>query len=703
MFQLAVYGKGGIGKSTMSANISLMLAQRGHRVMQIGCDPKHDSTRLLLGGGSQRTVLDYVRDVPECDRRLEDVMVEGSEGVFCIESGGPEPGIGCAGRGILTAFETIGRLGADRTGADVRLYDVLGDVVCGGFAVPLREENADGVIIVTSGEFMALYAANNIMKGIRRFTPERPRLIGIVLNSRGVEGEKETVARFAAATGTRVIATVPRDRLFASAEAAGHTVCELFPDSPSADAIRRIVDRVEAVMAGDVMDIPHPLDDDQLSDLAAGREIRPSARIPTDVPVCSGCGHYPSSRQKYSCASCGAVMALARLRDTAVVIHGPRSCAYLMDSAYLSTVADLYTGGVYDDSMPDNLYSTCMDDNSAIFGGAERLRDILDRAGSDGFREMAVVTTCVSGMIGDDCDAVARDYEAAHPDTRVTVIHTDGVIGGDYTDGMESVVSELIDSMDPDTVPVPGTVNLVGASFFDLQSPEAAGELSRMLSVFGLRVNCRFLDDTAMGSVRGFGTGSMDIILNELRAEDYEDAICARFGTVRPVVRLPTGLDEYIGWLRRMSDAAHIPCDEEERSARKAHEDFVRSHRSVFEGKRVILSTTISRRMDWLVDILIEMGAEVVRFGFTKGADERCGVTALHKDMLTYDYGKREMSRDWDELHPDLLMYDVDIPDGYPGRSIRIARIGPGVMLPLRFMESVSEALSTETGRGCGQ
>ena len=105
------------------------------------------------------------------------------------------------------------------------------------------------------------------------------------------------------------------------------------------------MDRVEAVMAGDVMDIPHPLDDDQLSDLAAGREIRPSARIPTDVPVCSGCGHYPSSRQKYSCASCGAVMALDRLRDTAVVIHGPRSCAYLMDSAYLSTVADLYTGG----------------------------------------------------------------------------------------------------------------------------------------------------------------------------------------------------------------------------------------------------------------------------------------------------------------------------------------------------------------------
>ena len=435
MFQLAVYGKGGIGKSTMSANISLMLAQRGHTVMQIGCDPKHDSTRLLLGGGSQRTVLDYVREVPEGDRRLEDVMVEGSGGVLCIESGGPEPGIGCAGRGILTAFETIGRLGADRAGADVRLYDVLGDVVCGGFAVPLRDENADGVIIVTSGEFMALYAANNIMKGIRRFTPERPRLIGIVLNSRGVEGEEETVGRFAAATGTRVIATVPRDRLFASAEAAGRTVCELFPGSDAAKAVGAIVDRIEDVISGAGMDIPSPLDDDQLSDLAAGREIRPGRRNIVDLPTCPGCARSTSRRQKYSCASCGAVMALARLRDSAVIIHGPRSCAYLMDSAYLSTVADLYTGGVYDDPMPDNIYCTCMDDSAAIFGGADSLRGTMESAYADGFREVAVVTTCVSGMIGDDCDAVARGFRSSHPDVGTTVLSTDGVINGDYLDG----------------------------------------------------------------------------------------------------------------------------------------------------------------------------------------------------------------------------------------------------------------------------
>ncbi len=700
MFQLAVYGKGGIGKSTMSANISLMLAQRGHRVMQIGCDPKHDSTRLLLGGGSQRTVLDYVREVPEGDRRLEDVMVEGSGGVLCIESGGPEPGIGCAGRGILTAFETIGRLGADRAGADVRLYDVLGDVLCGGFAVPLREENSDGVIIVTSGEFMALYAANNIMKGIRRFTPERPRLIGIVLNSRGVEGEEETVCRFAAATGTRVIATVPRDRLFASAEAAGRTVCELFPGSDAAKAVGAVVDRIEDVISGAGMDIPSPLDDDQLSDLAAGREIRPGRRNAVDLPACPGCARSTSRRQKYSCASCGAVMALARLRDSAVIIHGPRSCAYLMDSAYLSTVADLYTGGVYDDPMPDNIYCTCMDDSAAIFGGADSLRGTMESAYADGFREVAVVTTCVSGMIGDDCDAVARGFRSSHPDVGTTVLSTDGVINGDYLEGTDAAVSELIRSIDPSVGPVPGEVNLIGASFFDLQCPDAAAELRRMLGVFGLRVNCRLLDDTTMGSVRGFCRGTVDILLNEDRASDFEDRVAARLGRSRERVRLPTGPYEYAGWLCRMSEVTGIPCEAEEDWARSMTSRFMEDHRDVFEGRRIVLSTVIPRNMDWLVDALTDMGAVIVRFGYAKGPDERCGVTARYRDMLTFDYGKKGMSEDWDALHPDLLLYDLDIPDGYPGRSMRLSRIGPGIVPPLRLLGSISDVLSTGS-RGC--
>lgn len=275
MYQLAFYGKGGIGKSTIAANTSVALARKKMKVMQVGCDPKHDSTRLLLGGQTQMTVLDYVRSVPIEMRKIDEIIVEGTSGVLCIEAGGPEPGIGCAGRGILTAFDTLKKLGADDYDVDMRIYDVLGDVVCGGFAVPLRGEYADGVILVTSGEFMSLYAANNIMKGLANFDTGKPRLIGIILNSRGLEDEEEAVERFAKATGTSIIATIPRHRMFMEAESSGHTVREMFPSSDISEKIDYVAQYIVDVRDGKNKAVfPHPLDDDQMSDLAAGREIR---------------------------------------------------------------------------------------------------------------------------------------------------------------------------------------------------------------------------------------------------------------------------------------------------------------------------------------------------------------------------------------------------------------------------------------------
>lgn len=272
MFQVAVYGKGGIGKSTMAANISMALSAMGKKVMQIGCDPKHDSTRLLLNGNIQTTVLDYIRNTPVQKRSLDEIMMRGADGIMCIEAGGPEPGIGCAGRGILTTFETLKKLGVDEVDVDYKIYDVLGDVVCGGFAVPLRKEYADAVFLVTSGEFMSIYAANNIMKGMLNFNKDEPRVAGLIFNSRGMEDENRMVERFSEATGIPIIATIPRSPLFSEAESNGKPVFELFPDSDISRSVTSMAELLEGISAGkEKMHLPNPLNDEQMSDIAAGR------------------------------------------------------------------------------------------------------------------------------------------------------------------------------------------------------------------------------------------------------------------------------------------------------------------------------------------------------------------------------------------------------------------------------------------------
>lgn len=205
--RIAVYGKGGIGKSTVSSNVTAALSLRGVKVLQIGCDPKHDSTRSLLGA-EQSTVLDYIRTTPPDGRRLSDIMHEGFAGCYCVEAGGPEPGVGCAGRGIISAIGLLEELGSDSVDRDVVIYDVLGDVVCGGFAVPLRKGYADTVYIVTSGEFMSLYAANNILRGTANYGADR--IGGIIFNSRGDSEEEGRVERFSEAVGIPIVARIPR-------------------------------------------------------------------------------------------------------------------------------------------------------------------------------------------------------------------------------------------------------------------------------------------------------------------------------------------------------------------------------------------------------------------------------------------------------------------------------------------------------------
>ena len=228
--QIAIYGKGGIGKSTTTQNLTAGLSELGKKIMVVGCDPKADSTRLLLNGLAQKTVLDTLREEGE-DIELDAIMKTGYSGIKCVESGGPEPGVGCAGRGIITSIGMLENLGAYTDDLDYVFYDVLGDVVCGGFAMPIREGKAKEIYIVASGEMMALYAANNICKGIKKYALKGGvRLGGIICTSRNVDREIELLRAFAKVLGTQLIHYVPRDNVVQRAEIHRKTVIDYEPD-----------------------------------------------------------------------------------------------------------------------------------------------------------------------------------------------------------------------------------------------------------------------------------------------------------------------------------------------------------------------------------------------------------------------------------------------------------------------------------------
>ena len=234
MLKIAIYGKGGIGKSTMTANLAAAFAALGKKVIQIGCDPKADSTINLLGGHPVTPVMNYLREHEREPERIEDFAREGFGGILCIETGGPTPGLGCAGRGIITTFSLLEDLKLfEKYQPDVVLYDVLGDVVCGGFAAPIREGYAQQVLIVTSGEKMALYAANNINSAVHNFADRGyAKVRGVIMNRRAVENEERKVRAFADANALEIVADIPRSNDIIRFEDEGKTVIEGNPALP---------------------------------------------------------------------------------------------------------------------------------------------------------------------------------------------------------------------------------------------------------------------------------------------------------------------------------------------------------------------------------------------------------------------------------------------------------------------------------------
>ena len=543
MKEIAIYGKGGIGKSTLSSNISAALSMAGKKVLQIGCDPKHDSTRLLMGGKRITTVLDYIKCVNPTDYKTEDILTCGFCGTGCIEAGGPTPGVGCAGRGIITAFELIDKLHIKEQ-YDTIVYDVLGDVVCGGFAVPIRREYADTVFLVTSGEYMSIYAANNILRGIKNYDGQERRVAGILYNCRNVKNEDERIKAFSEAVGLPVFAKVPRNDIFALAEKKNVTVMEM---TEGRNEIAEIFNDIAArILSGPKLYPAKPLSDEDLEEVILNGKTLPAvSKTASEVRTASdgfAAAGGEEDRKDYDgyqsgylsknvlrdeplhgCAFNGAMNMSIHIRDAVILAHSPKSCIYLSYQGVSSSGRRrLFESGVIlPSSIVPNMVSTEMTEDDMVFGGTEKLLDTVLKIKNRRPRPKAVivVSSCPAGIIGDD---IEKAKALSEPDFPVIILKADGNLTGDYLQGMLMTYTQLARQIiEPAAAVCENTVNVIFEKVVSKNTESNFNTMSRYLSRMGVRLNCRFLCNTDFDSLKNFCSAP----LNLLAYKDYTGII----------------------------------------------------------------------------------------------------------------------------------------------------------------------------------
>ena len=671
----------------MAANLSVALAHAGNRVLQVGCDPKRDSTRLLLNGRAAPPVLDYIRNVPETERCLEDILMIGSCGVACIEAGGPEPGVGCAGRGILSTFELLETLGIRKIPFDVIIYDVLGDVVCGGFAVPLRKGYADAVLLVTSGEYMSVYAANNILRGIANTSDARPRVVGLVHNGRGLSDEIVQVASFAGATGLPVVASIPRDQRFAEAEKAGCTILETFPDSALAGIFSDLAGYMMRIGTGSVSLFPaQPLSDDALGQRVLGRaaEIHPPngynpviSTLPppksTRIDECrksdvrSGSpGTKPPLR---GCAFTGAIKNLVQMEGALTVAHAPRSCTHIVSHFLTSSMLRKQIGkseGIGKNPALPLFLSTDMDEDSAIFGGRERLEQALVSAAEQGWNVIFVVTSCTPGIIGDDTDLAARTVMSRFPKLKVFCLPTGGNLSGDFFAGSMVACRIAADIIDPAISPEEGWVNIVGEISIVSNSERNFHVIETILQRLGLWVNCRFLTRTTLDQVRSFKKGSLSLLANR-NADTLQirDDLIRKFGAEFFADPFPVGFHETARWTGALArwcgqEAKANQLIEEERLL---YDREIARERERMQGRRVIIVTDRGH-IGWVFDIIGDLGMEITRVCCMQTIS-RAGLEEIFRRNLPFreSCSVESVSGEIAASRPDLVLSTILLAD----------------------------------------
>ena len=703
MKQIAVYGKGGIGKSTLSANISAALSLNNKRILQIGCDPKHDSTKLLMRGLSIPTVLDYIKTNSPLEYRKSDILFEGFGKIGCIEAGGPKPGVGCAGRGIITAFELLETLHI-KDNYDMIVYDVLGDVVCGGFAVPIRREYSDSIFIVTSGEYMSLYAANNILRGIQNYDESRPRLLGILYNSRNVKNEDNRVYKFAEAVKLPVFARIPRDDIFARAEKANVTVIELTQneENPVADIFKDIAKRI---CEGTEHFAANPLTDDELETLILSNEgaITKASNSASSSPKqeeedtpsyscesaepCEACTGISSGQEEsnsdydapylsknvirdeplHGCAFNGAMTMSSNLKDAVILAHSPKSCTYLsiqtISSAGRRTLFE--RGNILPSSLIPNVLSTDMSETDMVFGGSENLlskvKSVLNSKSPP--PAIVIVSSCPSGIIGDDIDdALSLSTER----TKIVTVKAEGNLTGDYLQGMLMAYTSLAKQIiDRSVEKRERTVNIVFEKVVARNTEMNFQRLKTFLARMNISVNCRFLCNTSYASLRDFCSAELNLLAyRDYTGKILEDFFIKEYGASFFEKQFPIGFKETSDWLLALgkqfdaSDEAKSIISENE----IIYQNRMKLVRPKLEGKKLMI-ITYNHELDWILNAALDCGMKIVKIcvlNFSQDEGFRSSLSEIGGIEVVENYDRDERSSDIKRLKPDIILSNYE-------------------------------------------
>ena len=680
MKEIAIYGKGGIGKSTLSSNISAALSMAGKKVLQIGCDPKHDSTRLLMGGKRITTVLDYIKCVNPTGYKTEDILARGFRETGCIEAGGPTPGVGCAGRGIITAFELIDKLHIKEQ-YDTIVYDVLGDVVCGGFAVPIRREYADTVFLVTSGEYMSIYAANNILRGIKNYDGQERRVAGILYNCRNVKNEDERIKAFSEAVGLPVFAKVPRNDIFALAEKKNVTVMEM---TEGRNEIAEIFNDIAArILSGPQLYPAKPLSDEDLEEVILNGKTLPAvSKSGSEIRTASGeedkkdyDGYQSGYLSKnvlrdeplHGCAFNGAMNMSIHIRDAVILAHSPKSCIYLSYQGVSSSGRRrLFERGVIlPSSIVPNMVSTEMTEDDMVFGGTEKLLDTVLKIKNRRPRPKAiiVVSSCPAGIIGDD---IEKAKALSEPDFPVIILKADGNLTGDYLQGMLMTYTQLARQIiEPAAAVCENTVNVIFEKVVSKNTESNFNTMSRYLSRMGVRVNCRFLCNTDFDSLKNFCSAP----LNLLAYKDYtgiilEDFFKKEYGSKFYEDSFPVGFAETESWLKGVGKFFGKEREAEEitEQNRRIYRERIGNVRKSLAGKKLMV-VTYNHDLDWILKTAMDAGMDIVKLRILNNSQDegfrsRLPETAAIEKEENYDRENRV--RDLKKYRPDILLSNYE-------------------------------------------